>query len=157
MDANQQLIETFFNCFKNKDYKGMQACYAENAVFSDPVFKNLSAAEVKAMWQMLISTSKDLNIEFSNVLANNDIVTASWVAHYTFSKTGKKVVNKINSHFEIENGKIVKHLDNFNFYTWARQALGATGFFLGWTDVIKIKIQETAKKNLTKFMAISLF
>lgn len=152
MNQNQQLITTFYTCFKNKDYKGMQACYADNATFNDPVFKNLNAEQVKAMWQMLISTAKDFSIDFSDVSADDKTGKAHWDAYYTFSKTGNKVINRIDASFEIENGKIVKHTDDFNFYTWSKQALGTTGLLLGWTDVIKNKIQTTAKENLEKFM-----
>lgn len=152
MNANEQLIHHFYTCFKNKDYKGMQACYADNSTFSDAVFKNLNAAQVKAMWEMLISSAKDFSIEFSNIVADEKGGKAHWDAYYTFSKTGNKVVNKIDAVFEIENGKIVKHTDHFNFYNWSKQALGTVGLLLGWTSFLKSKIQATALGNLEKFM-----
>lgn len=152
MNANEQLIHHFYTCFKNKDYKGMQACYADDATFSDDVFKNLNSSQVKAMWQMLISKSKDMRIEFGQISANEKTGKAHWDAYYTFSSTGKKVINKIDANFEFENGKIVKHTDDFNFYTWAKQALGTTGLLLGWTGFLKNKIQTTAMANLEKFM-----
>lgn len=43
MASNQQLIYTFYQSFKNKDYKAMQNCYADEAVFNDEVFVNLNA------------------------------------------------------------------------------------------------------------------
>ncbi|MFA6275516.1 MAG: nuclear transport factor 2 family protein [Pedobacter sp.] len=152
MNANEQLINTFYTCFKNKDYKGMQAYYADNAIFSDAVFKNLNAEQVKAMWQMLISKGKDLRLEFSNISADDTTGKAHWDAYYTFSATGKKVINRIDASFEFENGKITKHVDHFDFYTWAKQALGITGILLGWTGFLKKKIQTTALHNLSKFM-----
>lgn len=152
MNANEQLIHHFYTCFKNKDYKGMQACYADDATFSDAVFKNLNSSQVKAMWQMLISKSKDMRIEFGQISANEKTGKAHWDAYYTFSSTGKKVINKIDASFEFENGKIVKHTDDFNFHTWAKQALGTTGLLLGWTGFLKNKIQTTATQNLEKFM-----
>ena len=154
MNANEQLIHQFYTCFNNKDYKGMQACYADQATFSDAVFKNLNSNQVKAMWQMLILKGKDMRIEFSQISANEKTGKAHWDAFYTFSSTGKKVINKIDASFEFENGKIVKHTDNFNFYTWAKQALGTTGLLLGWTGFLKNKIQTTAMANLEKFMKI---
>lgn len=152
MNANEQLINTFYTSFKNKDYKGMQACYADNATFSDAVFKNLNAKQVRAMWEMLILKSKDMRLEFSEVSADETTGKAHWDAYYTFSTTGKKVINRIDASFEIENGKITKHADHFDFYTWAKQALGITGILLGWTGFLKNKIQATALSNLTKFM-----
>jgi len=152
MNANEQLIKHFYTCFQNMDYKGMQACYAENATFNDAVFKNLNAKQVRAMWEMLITSAKDFKIEFSNVSANENAAKAHWDAYYTFSRTGNKVINRIDATFEIENGKIIKHTDDFNFYTWAKQALGTTGLLLGWTSFLKNKIQTTALENLEKFL-----
>ena len=152
MNENELLIQRFYTCFQNKDFKGMQDCYAANAVFSDSVFKDLNSSQVKAMWQMLISSSKDMRIEFKNIKATQTTGTAHWDAYYTFSKTGNKVINRIDASFTFENGKIVSHTDNFNFYTWAKQALGASGILLGWTGFLKNKVQKTAMESLTKFM-----
>jgi ketosteroid isomerase-like protein len=153
MHPNQQLITKFYTAFQNKDHKTMQNCYADNATFSDPVFENLNAAEVKAMWQMLITRSKDLQLEFKNVEANDNTGSAEWIATYTFSATGNKVLNKIKANFVFENGKIVQHKDSFDFYTWAKQALGFKGLLLGWTSFLHNKVKQGAKSNLMKFMS----
>ena len=131
----------------------MQSCYADHATFSDAVFKNLNAAEVKAMWEMLIMKGKDLRIEFGQITASAASGTAHWDAYYTFSATGKKVVNKIDAHFEFEAGKITKHTDTFDFYTWAKQALGTSGLLLGWTGFLQRKVSAQAMNNLRAFMA----
>ena len=154
MNANEQLIKHFYTCFQNMDYKGMQDCYADNATFNDAVFKNLDSTQVKAMWAMLIKSGKDMVVEFSNVAATEKTATAEWIAYYTFSKTGNKVVNRVKAQFVIENGKIVKHIDNFDFYSWAKQSLGLTGALLGWTPFIKNKIRSTAKDNLENYMKV---
>lgn len=131
----------------------MQSCYAENAVFSDEVFTDLNAAEVRAMWEMFCLKGKDMQVSFSDAVTDGETGSAHWIAHYTFSKTGKKVVNRIKAHFTFADGKIVKHTDHFNFYHWARQALGLTGTLLGWTSFLKEKVKKEAMKNLKKYMA----
>ncbi len=152
MNANEALIHRFYTGFQNKDFKAMQDCYADTATFSDAVFKNLTASQVKAMWEMLLRNGKDINLEYKQVKANDTSGSAEWSATYTFSKTGRKVVNSIHASFEFDAGKIVKHTDKFDFYTWARQALGPTGVLLGWTSFIRNKIQATALNNLEHFM-----
>ena len=152
MNNNEQLIHHFYSCFQNKDYKGMQDCYADNATFSDEVFINLNAAQVKAMWQMLITRGKDLQLEFKNIYADEKNGSAEWIAAYTFSTTGKKVINHINANFLFENGKIIKHTDSFSFYKWARQALGPAGVLLGWTSLLKNKVRKNAMRSLENFM-----
>lgn len=152
MLTNIELISTFYTAFKNKDYQTMQGCYADNATFSDPVFTNLNAQEVKAMWEMLIKRGRDLDLNFSNVESIGDTGSAYWVATYTFSSTNKRVENRIRASFEFKDGKIVKHIDDFSFYRWSRQALGTIGWLLGWTGFLKNKVQKQARKGLTQFM-----
>ncbi len=153
MNSNEQLITKFYTCFQNKDFKGMQDCYADDATFTDSVFTNLNSKEVKAMWEMLIKSGKDLRLEFKNVAADEKNGSAEWKAYYTFSKTGNKVINKIKAGFVFENGKIIKHTDDFDFYTWAKQSLGITGLLLGRTSFLKNKIRSAARQNLDQFMA----
>ena len=152
MNANEELIHHFYTCFQQKDYKGMQACYADHATFSDAVFKNLNASQVRAMWEMLILKGKDMRVEFGDIAAHDHTATAHWDAYYTFSSTGNKVINRIDASFEIENGKIIKHIDHFNFYTWAKQALGINGILLGWTSFLRKKVSAQAMKTLDHFM-----
>jgi ketosteroid isomerase-like protein len=152
MNDNEKLIQHFYNSFAQRDYKAMQDCYADNATFSDEAFKNLNSAQIKAMWEMLIKRGKDLHILFQNVWADEKIGSAEWIANYTFSQTGNKVENKIKANFEFENGKIIKHIDSFDFYRWSSQALGLTGKLLGWTSFLQNKVSEKAMINLAEFM-----
>ena len=154
MNQNSQLIHEFYTAFQNRDYKTMQNCYADHAVFNDEVFKNLNAEQVKSMWEMLLKKGKDLKLEFKNIRADDFKGSAEWVASYTFSATQRKVVNHICAEFEFENCKILKHTDRFNFYDWASQALGFKGVLLGWTNFLKSKVQQTALKNLEDFRKI---
>jgi ketosteroid isomerase-like protein len=153
METNAQLITDFYTAFKEKDYQTMQGYYADDAIFNDAVFESLNATQVKLMWQMLLTKGKDLKIEFFQVKANGNKVTAHWDASYTFSATGKKVINKIGAIFEIENGEIVSHTDSFSFYSWAKQAFGTIGVLIGWTSFFKKKIRKQAMKNLRDFIA----
>lgn len=155
MRTNTQLITDFYTAFQNKNYGVMQTCYANSATFTDSVFCGLNAIQVCAMWEMLLKSSSDLRIEFKNIRVDEKTGSAEWTAYYTFSKTGNKVVNKIKADFEFSEGKIVKHTDVFDFYTWARQALGLPGILLGWTPFMKNKIRKTAMENLERFMAKS--
>lgn len=152
MTPNEDLIHHFYTSFQQKDYRGMQECYADNATFSDSVFVNLNAAQVRAMWQMLISRGKDLELEFKVLSSKGNHVNAEWIAHYTFGATKRKVRNHIKAQFEITDGKIVKHVDQFDFYTWSKQALGTPGLLLGWTPFLRNKVRKTAMKGLADFM-----
>ena len=153
MNANQELINKFYTAFKNKDVTGMQDCYSDQATFSDPVFTDLNAQQVRAMWAMLIQSGKDMRVEFTAVKATENGGTAHWDAYYTFSATGRKVWNQVDAVFIIENGKIVQHQDHFDFYKWSKQALGLPGILLGWTSFLRNKVKKQASEKLAAYMS----
>lgn len=150
--TNQQIIEAFYNAFQHKDYAKMGALYHEEATFSDEVFVGLNSYQTRKMWEMLCKTGKDFTIQYNSVQANDITGSAFWQADYTFSKTGNKVVNKINASFEFKDGLIIKHIDSFDFYRWSSQALGFSGRLLGWTDFLKNKVRKNARENLDLFI-----
>lgn len=152
MTENEKLITAFYDSFRKGDYFTMQKMYSDQAVFSDPVFRNLSAPEVRAMWEMLIKRGKDLYITFGKAQSAGDEVTVEWQATYTFSQTRRKVTNRIHAIFRFENAKIVSHTDRFSFHGWAGQAFGITGLLIGWTGFFKGKVRRSARRSLEVFM-----
>jgi len=153
MQPNADIISQFYTAFQKKDYETMNSCYSDGIVFSDPAFGMLEADEVRAMWEMLCKNAKDFSLSFSNIqLLDDEYGTCNWVAQYTFSRTGRKVVNNIKAHMRLKDGKIIEHSDAFKLSKWAAQALGWKGALLGWTGFMKRKIQNNARKNLIKFI-----
>ena len=61
--------------------------------------------------------------------------------------------NIIDAEFEFKDGKIFRHDDQFDFWRWSRQALGPAGLLLGWTPILRNKVQKTARKGLEDFIA----
>lgn len=77
-----------------------------------------------------------------------------WDAHYLFSTTGHKVLNRIDARFTFTpEGLIATHHNSFNFWAWARQALGTTGLLLGWSPSLHNKVRKMADANLRRFLA----
>lgn len=153
MNANEILIEKFYSAFQKLDYETMNSCYSEDIVFNDPVFGILQNGEVKAMWEMLCRNAKDFSLGYSEIQpVDEEYYTCRWTATYTFSKTGKKVVNHVKAFIRIRDGKIVEHSDAFRLSTWMGQAFGWKGMMFGWTSFMKRKVQNAARKNLMKFI-----
>ena len=150
---HQELIKKFYESFAQRNADAMAECYHEEATFSDPAFKNLNSKEVKAMWKMLCEAGQDLKITFSDIKATEQEGSCTWQAFYTFSRTGRNVHNVIEASFTFKEGKILRHTDKFSFYRWSRQALGGTGWLLGWTGFLQEKIQASARKSLEKYMS----
>lgn len=152
MKESEKIIENFYSSFQKKDWKGMQSCYHDHVVFSDPVFNNLKGREAYAMWHMLTEAGKDLEINFHNIKSDGVTASCDWDARYSFSKTGRKVHNLIHARFEFLENKIIKHTDSFNLWRWAGMALGTSGKILGWTPMVQSKIRSGARKSLQKFI-----
>jgi len=131
----------------------MQDCYSDDIIFNDPAFGLLRGEEAKAMWELLCKRATDLKIEYSNIqLLDEEYATCDWVAHYTFTATGRKVINRIKAYMKIKDEKIIEHSDAFKLSKWAAQALGFKGQLFGWTGFMKKKIQKNARKNLIAFI-----
>jgi ketosteroid isomerase-like protein len=152
MHPNAALIHRFYDSFAALDAAGMQACYHPDVVFRDPAFGELRGAQAGAMWAMLTGRASDLQVSATDVQADDVRGRAHWDAHYTFGQTGRKVLNRIDAEFEFRDGLIVRHTDTFDFWAWARQALGPTGLLLGWTPVLRNKVRSTARAGLEKYM-----
>jgi hypothetical protein len=127
----------------------MISCYHDEIQFEDPAFGLLKGEDAKKMWRVLMKRSNgQIKITFSDVQADEKKGNANWRAEYLFSQTGRNVVNVISARFEFRDGKIIKHTDTFNLWKWSRQALGLSGYLLGWTSFMQKKIRERSRKLL---------
>ena len=152
MHPNRAMIEKFYSCFKVLDGDGMAQLYHENIEFSDPVFPKLQGSKVGAMWKMLCSQAQGFELMFNAAQADDTTGRVHWEAKYLFSMTGRKVHNKINASFRFKDGKIIQHHDSFNFWKWSFMALGPAGLILGWSPLVRNKVQRQAAENLERFI-----
>lgn len=148
MSTQANTIEKFYTAFAEQNAEEMLDCYHPDVSFSDPVFVDLDAREVAGMWRMLCARAQEFSLEFSDIQVDGDRGFAHWEARYLFSATGRKVHNIIDAQFRFADGKIIEHRDSFDFYRWARQALGPVGTMLGWTPLIRAKVRAQARAGL---------
>ena len=104
------------------------------------------------MWRYLTGRSTDLQLELLDFEAGHDRGTAHWIARYTFTQTGRPVVNDVHARFRFAGGLIVEHADDFNFHRWAAQALGPLGVLLGWTPMLRARVRRQAREGLDRFL-----
>jgi len=152
-EQNRALIRTLYDSLDRHDGEAMAACYAPTAQFRDPAFGELSGAEAGDMWRMLTGRAEDLSVELADHDANDETGTAHWIAHYTFTDTGRPVVNDVRARFRFADGLIVEHVDEFSFFGWSRQALGPLGLALGWTPLLPILVRRRTRGRLDAFRA----
>jgi ketosteroid isomerase-like protein len=148
---NSALIERFYAAFARRDAPTMAACYAPGARFTDPVF-DVAGTEVGAMWSMLCERAGDLRLEWRDIRADDATGSAHWEPRYTFSATGRPVLNVIDSAFTFAAGRISRHVDTFDLWRWSRMALGAKGALLGWSPFVRNAIRAQARHGLDAWM-----
>jgi len=148
-------IERLYAAFERLDADAMTACYAPDARFDDEAFSLRGRETIGAMWAMLCDAVKAKGrdawrLEASAITERG----AHWEPTYRFSATGRMVHNVIDAEFDFDAaGLITRHCDRFDFWRWARQALGAPGLLLGWTPLLRAKVRAQAAKNLERFIA----
>jgi ketosteroid isomerase-like protein len=153
MHPHETLLREFYARLAARDAEGMARCYHRDVTFTDPVFPMLHGEEAGDMWRMLLSRATDLAVTLDEASADAEGGSTRLTARYTFSRTGRPVVNHIAGLFAFREGLIVRHFDHFSLWRWSAQALGPVGVALGWTPLIRWKVRKDAAAALAKFRA----
>lgn len=148
-----ECVQAFYAAFARRDAEAMAACYSPRVVFSDPVFPELEGEAARDMWRMLVERGEDLRVELVHHEAIAGGVRARWEARYGFGPQKRPVVNRIEARFVLEDGLIVRHVDRFDVWAWASQALGPMGWLLGWAPPVQATIRARAAAELAKYRA----
>jgi ketosteroid isomerase-like protein len=153
-DEHRTRIADFYAAFAARDGDAMAGHYAPDARFRDPAFGELSGQEAGDMWRMLTSRAEDLAIELRSHEADEQSGSANWIATYTFTQTGRQVVNDVRAQFRFApDGRFAEHADDFSFHAWSKQALGLPGTLLGWTPILPALTRKRARGQLAAYRA----
>lgn len=146
-------IEKFYEAFARQDAEAMVLLYHDEVWFADPAFGQLKGDRAKNMWRMLIASQKgkSFKVVVSNIHCDSVSGSADWEAVYTFGSKKRKIHNKIKARFKLQDGKIISHLDEFNVHHWATQAMGFSGWLIGWTAYFKKKLRFQTNGMLDRF------
>ncbi len=150
---HETLLREFYAGFAARDAERMARCYHPDVAFSDPVFPMLRGEEAGDMWRMLLSRAHDLEATLEEAQADAEGGVARCTARYTFTRTGRPVVNQIRGMFAFREGLIVRHYDSFPFWRWASQALGPMGAALGWLPPLRWKVRKDGARAFASYRA----
>jgi len=151
MHPHEALLREFYGRFAARDAEGMARCYHPDVAFSDPVFPMLRGEEAGDMWRMLLSRARDLAVTLEEASGGDEGGEARWTARYTFTRTGRPVVNRVHGLFAFRDGLIARHHDSFALWRWSAQALGPAGLLLGWSPPLRWKVRKDAARALERF------
>ena len=160
--AASEIAVSFYHAFSQHDPEGGVRMIRPHAAFTDPVFGTLNAVQTAAMWRMLMGRAPEMTVSFElnrsgQAQPQPEVQTArgQWDAHYTLSQTGRPVHNVVQATMQMRDGLIYRHTDIFDFWRWARQALGLPGMLLGWTPALHRRVSGTALAGLQASMDAS--
>jgi hypothetical protein len=122
MHDNERLIAGLFEALNKHDHIAIAKYYAENAYFEDIAFNLRGRKEIHAMWHLICATDISVTVEALSASGSSGKVTV--IEKYTFTDTGRPVVNKIEGRFVFRDGLIMEHHDTCDPLAWARQAFG---------------------------------
>jgi ketosteroid isomerase-like protein len=151
--SHETLLREFYGRFAARDAEGMSRCYHADVAFSDPVFPMLRGDEAGDMWRMLLARAHDLAATLDEASADAEGGWARCTARYTFTRTGRPVVNHLSGLFAFRDGLIVRHHDSFSFWRWSAQAFGPAGLLFGWAPPLRWKVRKDAARALASFRA----
>lgn len=121
---------SFYAAFARRDAAGMEAAYAPNVAFHDPLFGHLDGkSEVMQMWKTILPAANPKTFQLEARVQPNPRqrpdgtfeVKVQWDAHYDLGK--RHVDNRSDTTLLVRNGKIVEQKDDWNLAAWTKQAL----------------------------------
>jgi hypothetical protein len=155
-------IQRLYAAFERRDGEAMQALYAPQATFEDPVFELHGAREIGGMWRMLCRSAKKRSRNEWSLAARGIEVEgrrgrAQWEVTYLYGAGDRLVHNIVAAEFEFaDDGLILRHVDRFDFRAWARQALGLPGKWFGGTAWMQRYVRRQAAHKLERYLSSHL-
>lgn len=115
----------FYEAFVARDFDTMERLYAPDVKFADMVFRYDDHAGTMGMWRTILR-DPSTKIRFALDGVDGDHVRGRWVADYEVF--GRKVHNELTTEMTVKDGRIVRHVDDSDWDTWAPQALPLGSF-----------------------------
>ena len=147
MTAAEETVQALYESIRRGDPTAATACYCDDAAYRDIAFDLKGKGDIAAMWRLVCS--RGVKVTYRDIRAEGPEVKGHWAFDYHFSKTGRHVINSIDSTFTFRDGKILVHRDDASRWRWAQQALGFPGDVV--VTVLPFLFRAQAKKELEEF------
>lgn len=152
-------IQRLYAALERREGEAMQALYAPQATFDDPLYSLHGAQEIGAMWRMVCRSARKRSRDEWLLIADDLHVeggrgSAHWEATYLHGTSDRRVHIVVDAAFEFAaDGLILHHVDHFDFRAWARQALGWPGQLFGGLPPLHRFARRQAAERLARFLA----
>lgn len=150
MHPHVLLLQRLFTALNRHDASGMADCYHPRATFRDIAFQLEGRDQIHGMWRMICAG--DIHATFEVLFADDERGRVRLIDEYTFSDTGRKVRNVIDSQFRFADHAVVEQRDACDARAWASMAIGGiSGFVAGRVGLLR---RIKARRKLKKFLAV---
>lgn len=140
------VVNRFFESYQRSDWQSMARCYHDKASFSDPIYPDLREENIVYLWFSRLSKHQSIDLQYRVVFADERKAQVEWTAISPFN--GKAVKIEGLSTFALWDETIVRHVDEFSFVKWSRQAQGLKGWLLGGSRFYQARVQRSARSQL---------
>jgi hypothetical protein len=150
---SEALARRFFDALGRLDGEAMAACFHPAASFSDPLFPDLRGERVGWRWRMFARGATDMHLDYAVLFADERKGQVQWRVQYRFAGSGRRVVNEGLSTLAFWDDRIVRQVEEFDFWRWSRSSLGLAGWLLGWVPPLRELARRRALEQLDRFVA----
>jgi|SRR5215831_4025058 len=155
MHNNALLLQRLFSSLNDHNHAAMAECYHSNATFTDIAFDLRGKEQIHAMWHMICQPgdhTSDIRAMFHVIHADDRSGWVNLIDEYTFSETGHKVTNVIDSYFRFEDNLIIEQHDFCDPRAWAAMAVGGVrGFFAAQSHFLRgFKARQMLRRFVDK-------
>lgn len=128
----EAVARRFYDAFVKGDTSTMASLYAPDVRFRDAIFSFDDRKGTMDMWGVLLDPASGGKFRWELLGAEGETARARWIADYEV--LGRPVHNVITATLTVRGGKIVRHVDDFSWDRWARQAF-PLGSVSSWRPV----------------------
>lgn len=150
---SEALVHHYFDALARLDGEALAACYHPSASFADPLFPDLRGERVGWRWRMLARGGTDMRLSYDILGGDERKARVRWRARWRLADGGRPVANEVLSTFTFWDGRIVRQVDEFDFWRWSRASLGLPGLLLGWMPPVRRLAQRRALQQLERLAA----
>ncbi len=135
-------VNTFFRAYAKADPVLIGQCLHQQISFSDPLFPDLRGARALLRWHWLLRQTQDLSVQHQVIFADDR--KAQLKVNVSYSWHGRQVNLPVLTTLTIWDDLIVRHVDEYSYYEYAKQAQGLAGRVLGALPMAQSAVQRRA-------------
>ena len=147
MVKNSDKVKDFFKALNQGDYKSANELYHPNAIYEDEIF-SFKGFEIHALWYTATRPGMDMSADCISIEEVGDKVICIWKMSYTIDSINRKIELQEKATFFFDGDKVIKHIDEYDFWSWCIQAFGLPGRLFGWSKWLRNRVRFQAKKSV---------